>query len=201
VNSNVLFAYDPATNTWSRKADFPGPGQDLVLGIAIGSIGLVGLGANTNGIELPGVWLYDPATDSWTQKANFSDTQIPNWLVGFSLDNKTALVAGTDYNGNGTITNVLYQYDPVADTWTQKQSRPSDPMVQASTMIINGNGYIMGGGVENWMYQSSSDVWTQVPFFTQRKGGASFVIGSTGYFGNGAGLPQIAITDLWQFTP
>jgi hypothetical protein len=60
---------------------------------------------------------------------------------------------------------------------------------------------IMGGGEENWMYQSGSDTWTQIPFFTQRAGGASFVIGSTGYFGNGVGLSQTAITDLWQFTP
>jgi N-acetylneuraminic acid mutarotase len=201
ANSNSLFAYDPGTNTWTRKSDFPGPGQSLVLGVAMGNIGLVGLGANTDGIQMPEVWTYDPATDSWTQKANFSGIIIPSWLVGFSLDGKTAMVAGTDYSGSGHLVNVVYQYDPVADTWTPKQSRPGNPMVQASTMIIKGNGYIMGGGQENWMYQSSSDSWTQVPFFTERTGAASFVIDSTGYFGNGSGLPQIPLTDLWQFTP
>jgi N-acetylneuraminic acid mutarotase len=201
VNSNALYAYDPATNIWTKKTDFPGSGQALAIGIAIGSIGLVGLGVDNYGIGLPGVWLYDPGTDSWTQKANFSGTQIPLWLIGFSLDNKTALVMGTNSYGNGAFINVLYQYDPVADGWTQKQSRPGRPMMQASTMIINGNGYIMGGGEENWMYQDSADTWKQIPFFTQRTGGASFVIGSIGYFGNGSGLSQVAITDLWQFNP
>jgi hypothetical protein len=32
-------------------------------------------------------------------------------------------------------------------------------------------------------------------------GGASFVIGNTGYFGNGSGISQAPVTDLWQFTP
>ncbi len=201
VNSNDLFAFDPAANTWTRKTDFPGPSQDLALGVAIGSVGLVGFGVNKYGIDSPDVWLYNPAMDSWTQKANFSGTQIPTWLVGFSLDDKTAFVTGTNYYGNGAFINVLYQYDPVADTWTQKQSRLGNSMEQASTMIINGNGYIVGGGEESWMYQSSTDTWIQIPFFTQRKGGASFVIGSTGYFGNGSGLSQVPITDLWQFTP
>ncbi len=201
VNSNEWFAFDPETNTWTRKADYPGQNQNLALGVAIGNIGLVGLGVDNFGTASPEVWLYNPATDSWTQKANFSGTQIPQWLVGFSLDNKTAFVEGTNYYGNGALINFLYQYDPVADTWTQKQSRPGKPLIQASTMIINGNGYIMGGGDENWMYQSSTDAWMQVPFFTQRTGGASFVIGSTGYFGSGSDIRQIPITDLWQFTP
>jgi len=202
VNSNAVFAYDPATNSWTRKADFPGAGRNLAVGISIGNFGLVGLGANKYGIGVPDIWLYDPAMDSWTQKANFSDTLIPGCPVGFSLDNKTALVTGTDDLPNGKFINILYQYEPVSDTWTKKQPRPGKPMVQASTMIIDSNGYIMGGGEENWMYSPSTDTWTQVPFFTLRKGGASFVIGSTGYFGNGSGLPpQNATTDLWRFTP
>jgi N-acetylneuraminic acid mutarotase len=141
VNSNAMFAYDPATNTWTRKADFPGPGRALSLGITIGNIGLVGFGVDSLGNGLSDIWLYNPATDSWTQKKNFSVALPPLWPAGFSLDNKTALVTGTNYYQNGpAFINFLYQYDPVADTWTQMQSRPGYPMPQASTMIINGNG-------------------------------------------------------------
>jgi N-acetylneuraminic acid mutarotase len=201
-NSNAWFAYDPSTNTWTRKADFPGVGRPLAIGIAMGNIGLVGLGVDKDGLPYSDIWIYDPTADSWTQKKDFVASPIPHFPVGFSLDNKTALVTGTDYYQNGVApVNVMYQYDPVADSWTPKQWRPGYPMEQPSTMVINGNGYVMAGGEEDWMYQSSTDTWTQIPFFTARKGGAAFVIGNTGYFGNGSGLYQNAMTDLWQFTP
>ncbi len=53
VNSNAWFAFDPATNTWTRKADYPGQNQNLALGVAIGNIGLVGMGVDNfgNGIS------------------------------------------------------------------------------------------------------------------------------------------------------
>jgi N-acetylneuraminic acid mutarotase len=199
TNSNAFYAYDPAANTWIRKADYPGSGQLLAAAVAIDSIGLVAFGNNISGNEFPEVWIYHPLTDTWTQKANFPGT-LPSWPVGFSLDNKTAFIEGTDYY-TGVFVNVLYQYDPIADAWTQKQSRPGAVMAQACAMVIGGNGYIMGGGEESWMYQPGSDSWTQVPFFTQRNGAASFVIGGTGYFGNGGNIAQTALTDLWQFTP
>jgi IPT/TIG domain len=200
-NSNALLAYDPATNSWTRKADYPGSTTVLNLGVAIGGVGLVGLGVDKYGITNPGIYIYDPSSDTWTQKANYGGTPLPSWPIGFSLDNMTALIEGTDSYGDGAFINVLFQYDPASDTWTQAQSRPGSMMVQPSVMVINGNGYILGGGEENWMYQSSTGSWTQIPFFTERVGGASFVIGNTGYFGNGAGISQTALTDLWQFTP
>jgi N-acetylneuraminic acid mutarotase len=200
-NSNALLAYDPATNTWTRKADYPGSTTQLDLGISIGNVGLVGLGINNYGAAIPEIYIYDPSSDTWTQKANFSGTPLPSWPIGFSLDNKTALVEGTESYGDGAFINVLYQYDPVADTWIQAQSRPGNKMIQPSAMVIGGNGYLMGGGEENWMNQPVTGSWTQVAFFTQRGGGSSFVIGNTGYFGNGSDISQAPITDLWQFTP
>jgi N-acetylneuraminic acid mutarotase len=202
TNSNAWFAYDPSTNVWTRKADFPGVGRASAIGVAMGNIGMVGLGFDKYGIQYADIWIYDPSTDNWTQKRDFSAPHIPELEVGFSLDNQTAFVTGTNYYQNNlSPVNVLYQYDPVADVWTEKQWRPGIPMQQPTAMVINGNGYILGGGEEDWMYQSGTDSWTQIPFFTERRGAAAFTIGNTGYFGNGTGLYVNAMTDLWQFSP
>jgi N-acetylneuraminic acid mutarotase len=199
-NTNAFFAYDPVADTWARKADFPGVLRFGALGMAVGNKGFVGFGYGSTG-ALRDFWSYDPATDSWIQKADFPGVLIPEDPLGFTLDNQTAYIGGyvSEYDEG---VNLWYQYDPVADIWTTKNPRPgTNPLGINSALVINGTGYVMGGGVENWMYQPASDSWTQVPFFGQRSGGSTFVIGNSGYYGLGSGIPGNDHVDLWQFTP
>jgi N-acetylneuraminic acid mutarotase len=199
-NTNAFFAYDPVADTWTRKADFPGVLRFGALGIAVGNQGIVGFGYGPNG-SLRDIWSYDPATDSWIQKADFPGVLIPEDPLGFTLDNQTAYIGGYVYEYDEGV-NLWYQYDPVADSWTTKNPRPgTNPLGINSALVINGTGYVMGGGVENWMYQPASDSWAQVPFFGQRGGGSVFAIGNSGYYGLGTGIPGNAHVDLWQFTP
>ena len=201
--TNAFFAYDPATDTWTRKADFPGGPRFGALGIAIGNKGIVGFGyGNTcpNG-ACRDIWSYDPAADSWIQKADFPGVVVPEVPLGFTLDSQTAYIGGYTYEYDEGV-NLWYQYDPVADTWTIKNPRPgTNPLTITSALVINGTGYVMGGGVENWKYQPATDSWTQVPFFAQRGDGSVFAIGNSGYYGLGDGIPGNAHVDLWQFTP
>ncbi|AUD04171.1 Kelch repeat-containing protein [Spirosoma pollinicola] len=61
-----LYAYNPTTDQWSRRADFPGASRSRGVGFSAGNQGYFGLGAT--GEEERGLrdlWQYDPTTDRW----------------------------------------------------------------------------------------------------------------------------------------
>ena len=51
-----VWAYDPATNIWTRKADFPGPGRWGPFGIGVNGKGYMGLGSIDGGTRLHDWW-------------------------------------------------------------------------------------------------------------------------------------------------
>jgi N-acetylneuraminic acid mutarotase len=193
-NTTLFYEYDPSTDNWTRKKDFPGVKREAALGLAIGGMGYVGLGHTSDNNYLYDIWQYDPSSDTWTPKKNFpSPSTCPQLPFGFSLDGQVGYVGGS-------VNSVWWQYDPAGDTWSQKNNFPGDGMAFASTMVLNGNGYVMGG-LENWKYIPSTDAWTQLAFFGARNGGSTFVINGNGYFGLGSGIPGYFHTDLWRYTP
>ena len=69
-----FWEYDPATNTWTQKADFGGTARYVAVGFSIGSKGYIGTGDDDLNQFLKDFWEYDPATNTWTQKADFGGT-------------------------------------------------------------------------------------------------------------------------------
>ena len=65
-----FWEFDPATNTWTQKADFGGTARLGSLGFSIGSKGYIGTG--WDGVYLKDFWEYDPTANAWTQKADFA---------------------------------------------------------------------------------------------------------------------------------
>ncbi len=59
VFNDQLWQYDPTTDTWIRKADFPGQLRRAPVGFAIGNHGYMGTGEN-NGSYLSDFWEYIP---------------------------------------------------------------------------------------------------------------------------------------------
>ncbi|GAB3497892.1 hypothetical protein GCM10027341_18670 [Spirosoma knui] len=60
-----LWAYDPTTDTWTRRADFPGPARQRGTGFALARQGYFGLGLTLDGRGLRDIWQYDPVADRW----------------------------------------------------------------------------------------------------------------------------------------
>ena len=87
-----IWEYDPVTNAWTRKADFPGVGRDGPFGIGLNGKGYIGFGANNGGANVNDWWEYDPSTDTWTQKMNpplsSGPIGIRYFLPGFAINNK-----------------------------------------------------------------------------------------------------------------
>ncbi len=69
-----FWEYDPPTDRWTRKADFPGAPRGYGLGLGLAGRGFVtqGLLAVTSSSSLAltnDLWEYAPATDTWTGRA------------------------------------------------------------------------------------------------------------------------------------
>ena len=198
--SNAFFEYDPATNIWTTKSSFPGAHRYSAIGFSINSLGYVGLGLDSVSTDLTDMWQYDPSADTWTQKTSFpASAPVLDFPVSLVLDT-IAFVGGGIISGRTAI-SLWWQYSPSTNTWTQKHNPPGQPPIFGSTMVINGKGYVMGGGSENWAYDPVTDSWTPMAFFAEKVAGSTFVIGNMGYFGLGSGLEGYYENDFWQFTP
>lgn len=125
----TLHGQDDTVQRWTRKADFPASSRNFGLGFAINGKGYYGMGHKQTKPFIyktyNDLWEYDPTLDTWTQKADFPG---PGRLMaqGFSIDNKIYigfgyLIAayGPNAGSNDYLTD-LYQFDPGANTWVQK---------------------------------------------------------------------------------
>ena len=102
--------YDPATNTWERRAPIP-RGADHGASVALpqGEGGLVYFIGGFDGRwgPLKAVWAYNPATNQWTGKA---DLPTPRGALGAAvLDSKIYALGGVGTSGD---VGTLEVYDP-----------------------------------------------------------------------------------------
>jgi N-acetylneuraminic acid mutarotase len=70
TSSKDFYRYDPSSDTWTRKADFPGVGRNSAAAFAIGNDGYLGTGYSNSG-EVTDFWHYNPPSDTWTQIKDF----------------------------------------------------------------------------------------------------------------------------------
>ena len=114
---------------------------------------------------------------------------------------------GTGYNN--TYLTDFWQYDPVANTWTQKANYGGAPVANTAGFATSYYGYIGTGDDQYgtkyndlWKYNPNTNQWTQMTNFpgTARQWAVGFSINGYGYLGTG--LAQSGDeNDFWRFTP
>lgn len=198
---NDFWKYDPVTNTWIQKANFPISGGS-VIGFTINNKGYVYKEGNT----LNNFWEYNPELNIWTQQANYIGGGIRG-LVGFSISDKGYIGLGDKYS---SYEKDFWEYDPDTNTWNQKADLPGAERTNAIGLSIEGKGYIgMGQGYNNselidfWEYTPGSNTWIQKADFPgiARTGIAAFSINGTGYICTGRGLEGPVTTEVWMYNP
>jgi RNA polymerase sigma factor (sigma-70 family) len=164
--------YDPATDTWTKKAGMLPPtrawlGTSVVNGI-IYAIG--GWSGWDEGRYVSTVEAYDPAADKWTRKA---DMPTRRETCAVTVDGKIYAIGGLR-NGVVVVPTVEV-YDPATDRWTRKADMPTTRCYHAAC-VIDGRIYVSGGyPVPPYIYRNAmgptlttvevydpaTDTWTQ----------------------------------------
>ena len=179
--------YDPATDQWTQKADFPGNKCLYGLAFALNGRGYLTTGVQTLGhpsnsplvpTDSNALWEYDPLADTWTRKGDFPGLARMK-AFAFTMNGKA-------YIGGGHVINELsflkdfWEYVPANNTWTQKANIPAN-MVQSTTFSDDRFGYAgLGGGTNFWRYDPTADKWSAIAPFPHL-----YITGSAGCFFNG----------------
>ena len=99
--------YDPATDTWTPKADMPTARTYLSTSVVNGRV--YAIGGQEDGIPFSTVEAYDPATDTWTPKA---DMPTARFLPATSVVNGKIYAMGGSVGIGPVPTATVEAYDP-----------------------------------------------------------------------------------------
>lgn len=159
---NHFFEYDPVTDTWTEKADFPGPPRDKALAAEAGGKMYAGLGHlfvnGSNSIVDQEDWYeYDAAADKWVEKQERSNTIDP--VLAFSFN-------GSVYLGGGYA---WFMFNPFDNSWMQRSNYPLQNSYLPTNSVVFGNkAYLTGYGGICWEYLPAEDTWTQKAMYSDR---------------------------------
>jgi len=183
-----FWSFDPQTNSWVQKADFPGAERYYAVGFSVGGKGYI-LGGVIRVINEIGavfaeesseLWQYSPDLDQWTQKKNFFPV-TSRFAKVVTIGDRAYLLDGS----------VLYEYDAAADQWNSLAGFPgpsSGPPFPVISFALNEKVYKSGDGREFYEYDPESNVWIRKADIPLPEGGFGFVtfsLDGKGYVGSG----------------
>jgi N-acetylneuraminic acid mutarotase len=200
----TVYAYDPATDTWTQRAPMPSPRGALSVTGHDGKLYAIGgydRKANSAAVEV-----YDPERNTWVSRAPLPTPR--DHLASATVSGKVYAIGGRlngDYRRNLSITEV---YDPVTDQWKRAADLPT-ARSGITAAEVGGRVYVFGGeggeGTfhENEAYDPARDVWqTMAPMPTSRHGLGSAVVHGRIHVISGGPTPGGSFSDLNEvFTP
>lgn len=141
---NTFYSYDPLTDIWTRKVDYPGTIRRNGFSFAVNSKGYKGGGfTNFNSTYPLEFYEYDAATNSWAQKANMPSSLLT--AVAVSSNGKGYVGTGELPSPSPYSTGNWYEYNPGTNLWTTKASAPV--VMESSGATVNNDIYLFSGKV------------------------------------------------------
>jgi uncharacterized repeat protein (TIGR03803 family) len=172
-NHGVLFQYNPAANTYTKKINFAGYpiGQYPYGSLMQASDGMLygltsGGGSGINGLGV--LFQYNPADNTYTDKINFAYGTFP---YGSLMQASDGMLYGMTRMGGVNNLGVLFQYNPANNTYTNKLdfdgttngSTPWGSLMQASDGMLYG--MTCEGGANNlgvlFQYNPTANTYTK----------------------------------------
>jgi N-acetylneuraminic acid mutarotase len=156
--------YDPATDTWMKKADMPRARNWFSTSVVNGKIYAIGGKIYPSEAMVSTVEAYDPMTDSWIRKANMPT--VRGMHSASVVDGKIYVIGGIT-GTYGPWVSTVEAYDPMTDTWTKKADMPTARTGHSSSALY-GKIYVVGGG-NSWesslstveVYDPVTDTWAR----------------------------------------
>ncbi|MBV6640847.1 MAG: IPT/TIG domain-containing protein [Cyclobacteriaceae bacterium] len=205
---NELWEYNPSTQNWTMKSEYPNNQLLIPAVFAIGTNLYLATGYH-DGITNE-VWKYSTIDDEWTQINNFAGVKRGD-AVGFEINGTGYVGQGYDFDTNSLL-NDFFAYNTTSDTWTEISAplNPSANLEGGVGFSLGGKGYIGLGRNGNvpvkdfWKYNPADDSWLQ---FTTYPGNGvmevqAFVVGNKVYLINGSSeVFAEDYVEMWEFTP
>jgi hypothetical protein len=191
----TLFRYDPVANTWTTMGPMP---QAAFMASAVyypstNTIFVFGGEDAVSGTNYNITRIYDIASNSWSTGANMPDVRSFMASGYNSVNGKIYLVSGYNTGFVDSAQPNTWEYDPVADTFTEPTPFPH-PAGGFASGVINGHLYVAGGRDASntvidlvWDYDIATDTWTarsSLPSVTNVPGSA-VALGRLWVFGGG----------------
>lgn len=198
-----FWEYDPSTNTWTQRANYPSTSIYFATGFSLGNKGYICCGKRGPNWYTDEMWEYDPQSDSWTSKPPFPGG-VRYQLSSFVVNSSAYVGLGTDQD---LYRNDIWEYKPAQDLWTEKADLPGSERSASHGFGIGNYGFIcMGanGGLldDLWEYNPLNNSWSvKAPYGgSNRKNGISFVLYGKAYVGTGKGYSGKKMS-MHEYTP
>lgn len=203
-----FWEYHPATDRWSKRADYPGYGTNKASVVTINEELYVFHGFTQKGSNRE-VWKYSPSSDTWSRMNDFPKRHR---YCTVAVSNGQRVFAGTGFNTLNN--NEWWEYIVANDSWQQRKSMPDTGRCNAISFVVNNrifvatgryyDGNLTGGHLKNDIleYLPETDSWKKHSDLTAspRENAISFVVGNQVFIGFGEDNSTI-FNDLWSFTP
>jgi N-acetylneuraminic acid mutarotase len=173
----TLFVYDPATNSWTRKADMPFKGCLGVQAHVLGQLYVYTFPQSPPDIRL--FASYNPKTDKWVRRPLPKGSHLAYPVAG-AINEKFYLTSGQ--GASEPFAKELEVYDPATRTWTTKSPMPTARAV-ASAAVLHGKLFVAGGVVDRngeavvtdivEAYDPVTDTWATGPSMPTARGHAA----------------------------
>lgn len=194
----TVYAYDPATDSWTERA--PMPTARGALSVTEHEGKLYAIGGYDGKANASAVEVYDPVRNVWTTGASLPTPR--DHLAAATVTGKIYAIGGRvdgDYSRNLSI---VERYDPDTDRWTRVSDLPT-ARSGITAAVVEGKIYVFGGegatGTfnENEAYDPVRDRWqTVMPMPTARHGLGSAVVQGRIYLISGGPTPGGSFSDL-----
>jgi N-acetylneuraminic acid mutarotase len=108
IAASDFWEFDPAGDTWTRKADFPAAARGYALGFSLNNRGYIGMGmlninsAGSNMTLSKEIWEYDPTANGWLARGECAG-QARVMAVGFVIGSYIYIGGGNNADGQNLL--------------------------------------------------------------------------------------------------
>lgn len=135
---------------WMKRSGFEAEPRAYACSFTIDEKGyLCGGFRGANKEYMNDLWVYDMNNNNWEQLANMP-TVGRKYATGFALNGKGYVTTGSVKDGSySNYVADTWEYDPVSDSWTQKDDYKGGPRDGALAFVIGGYAYVGTGHNED----------------------------------------------------
>ena len=147
LKTDEVYEYNPATNTWTAKAPFPGGAVTYPFVFASATKGYITAGSQ-GGAGSKKTYAYDPVANAWAPRADYPGG-FTSGGVAFTLNNKSYCgLAGDD---------TIFAYNQATDAWdTAITNFPGAPRAYAVAVVVGSRAFVGCG----WSFDASTSAQT-----------------------------------------